>query len=80
VAWARQNLSESPIEINHADRRELLRVPGIGPKGVNAILIARRKGKLRDLKELKSIGVIVARAAPFVLLDGRRPMQQLSLW
>ncbi len=80
VAWAKQNLSESPIEINRADRRELLRVPGIGPKGVDAILIARRKGKLRDLKDLKSIGVIVARAAPFVLLDGRRPMQQLSLW
>ena len=34
VAWARQNLRD-PIEINQADRRELLRVPGIGP-GVRA--------------------------------------------
>jgi len=79
VAWARQNLRD-PIEINQADRRELLRVPGIGPKGVEAILVARRQSTLRDLKDLKTLGVIVARAAPFVLLNGRRPSWQLSLW
>jgi predicted DNA-binding helix-hairpin-helix protein len=80
IAWAKMNLSETPLEINRADRRELLHVPGIGPKGVEAILKARRKGKLLDLKDLKSIGVIASRAAPFVLLDGKRPMRQLSLW
>jgi predicted DNA-binding helix-hairpin-helix protein len=79
VAWARQNLCD-PIEINRADRRELLRVPGIGPKGVEAILAARRQNTLRDLKDLKKLGVIVARAAPFVLLNGKRPSWQLSLW
>ena len=80
IAWARQNLVDKPIEINRADRRELLRVPGIGPKGVDAILVARRKGTLRDLKDLKTLGVLVARAAPFVLLNGQRPNWQLSLW
>jgi predicted DNA-binding helix-hairpin-helix protein len=80
IAWAQMNLSETPLEINRADRRELLRVPGIGPKGVDAILQARRKGKLLDLKDLKAIGVIASRAAPFVLLNGKRPMLQLSLW
>ena len=79
VAWARQNLRD-PIEINRADRHQLLRVPGIGPKGVEAILAARRKSTLRDLKDLKSLGIIVARAAPFVLLNGKRPARQLSLW
>ncbi len=79
VAWARQHLHD-PIEINCADRRELLRVPGIGPKGVEAILAARRKGRLRELKDLRPLGVIIARAAPFVLLDGRRPSWQLGLW
>jgi predicted DNA-binding helix-hairpin-helix protein len=79
VAWAQQNLRE-PIEVNRADRRELLRVPGIGPKGVDAILVARRKGTLRDPKDLKALGVLVARAAPFVLLNGHRPTWQLSLW
>jgi predicted DNA-binding helix-hairpin-helix protein len=80
IAWAKMNLRETPLEINRADRRELLRVPGIGPQGVEAILNARRKGKLLDLKDLKSIGVIASRAAPFVLLDGKRPTRQLSLW
>jgi predicted DNA-binding helix-hairpin-helix protein len=79
VAWARQNLHD-PIEINRADRRELLRVPGIGPKGAASILVARRQNTLRDLKDLKALGVLVARAAPFVLLNGQRPSWQLSLW
>ena len=79
VAWAQQNLRD-PIELNRADRRELLRVPGIGPKGAESILAARRQSTLRDLKDLKALGVIVARAAPFVLLNGKRPAWQLSLW
>ncbi len=80
IAWAKQNLLDQPIELNRADRRELLRVPGIGPQGVDAILRARRQSTLRDLKDLKPLGVLVARAAPFVLLNGRRPSWQLSLW
>lgn len=80
IAWAKQNLIEQPIELNRAERRELLRVPGIGPKGVEAILAARRTNTLRDLTDLKPLGVLVARAAPFVLLNGKRPAWQLSLW
>jgi predicted DNA-binding helix-hairpin-helix protein len=80
IAWARQHLADKPIELNRADRRELLRVPGIGPKGVESILTARRTATLRDLKDLKAIGVLAQRAAPFVLLNGRRPNWQLSLW
>lgn len=80
VAWARENLAESPTEINQAERQELLKVPGIGPKGVDQIMDARRKGKLHTLRDLQRIGVIASRAAPFILLDGRRPPRQLSLW
>jgi predicted DNA-binding helix-hairpin-helix protein len=80
AAWARANLSQSPLEINKAGRPELLRIPGIGPKGADAILAARRQGKLRDLQDLQKLGVIPSRAAPFVLLDGRRPPYQLRLW
>jgi predicted DNA-binding helix-hairpin-helix protein len=79
LAWARQHLSERLIEINRADRLELLRIPGIGPKNVEAILQARRSGRLQSLAELKALGVIVKRAAPFILLDGRRPPFQLAL-
>lgn len=79
LAWAQQNLSAAPVELNRADRQMLLRVPGIGPRGVEAILQARRKGKLRDVRDLKALGVLAARAAPFILLDGRQPARQLSL-
>jgi len=80
LAWALAHLRESPLEVNRADRQELLRVPGFGVKGVEAILAARRKDKLRELQDLQALGVISSRAAPFVLLDGKRPMWQMRLW
>ncbi len=80
LAWAQSNLSERPVEINRAEKSQLLRVPGIGLKGAEAILSARRLGKLNDLTSLRKLGIIVARAAPFLLLDGRRPASQLAMF
>ena len=80
LAWAQQNLIGKPLEVNRAERRELLRIPGIGPKGADAILRARRTGKLRDLTSLKKLGIVTTRVAPFVLLDGRRVDTQLSMF
>jgi predicted DNA-binding helix-hairpin-helix protein len=80
LGWARANLTDTPIEVNRADKQTLLRVPGIGPKGVDAILRARRKSALRDLKDLRALGVLAARAAPFILLNGQSPARQLALF
>jgi predicted DNA-binding helix-hairpin-helix protein len=80
LAWAQQNLQEKPVEINNAERRELLRIPGIGPRGADAILNARRNSKLRDLATLRKLGIVVARVAPFVLLDGKRVDTQLKMF
>jgi predicted DNA-binding helix-hairpin-helix protein len=80
LGWANENLREKPVELNRADRQTLLRVPGIGPKGADTLLAARRLGRLRDLADLKKLGISAARAAPFVLLDGRQPQHQLSLF
>jgi len=80
LAWARRHLAHVPVEVNTADRRDLLRVPGIGPKGLERILRERRRGRLRDLSDLRKLGIVAQRAAPFVLLDGRRPPHQLTLW
>jgi predicted DNA-binding helix-hairpin-helix protein len=76
LAWAQANLSHTPVEINRASRQELLRVPGIGPKGAASILTARRQGKLCRLRDLQIIGVRTARLAPFVLLDGKQPLAE----
>lgn len=80
LVWAELNLKETPVEINRGDRSELLRIPGIGPKGAEAILKARRSGKLEGLEDLRRIGVNPSRAKSFILLDGKRPAQQLALW
>jgi predicted DNA-binding helix-hairpin-helix protein len=80
LAWAQVNLSERPLEINRAEKQELLRIPGIGLKGANAILQARRTSKLRDLSMLKKLGIIAERAAPYILLDGQRAPAQIALF
>lgn len=79
LVWARAHLSRRPVEINRADRTELLRVPGIGPKTAEAIIAARQLGRIGDLQQLKQIGVQAAKAAPYILLNGRRPAYQLQL-
>ncbi len=80
LAWAQNHLREHPLEVNRAERRELLRVPGIGLRGVESILRARRQIKLKDVSSLKRMGIVVERAAPFILLDGKQPSLQLNLF
>ncbi len=80
LLWAQTHLSHQPIEINRADRTQLLRIPGIGPKAAETILTARRQGRLTELPQLKQLGVQTNRAAPYLLLNGRRADYQLPLW
>jgi len=80
LAWAQRHFEDRPIEINLAPREALLRIPGIGPRGVRAILEARREGKIRSLETLEKLGIRAQKAAPFVLLDGHRPARQLELF
>jgi putative DNA modification/repair radical SAM protein len=80
MAWALAHPELFPVEVNRAGRQELLRVPGIGPRSATRIVILRRQGAFRDLHELRKIGVMTDRAAPFILLDGKCPPYQLSLW
>lgn len=79
AAWARLHPERYPLEVNTAGREELLRIPGIGPLSADRILERRRRGRLRDLGDLGCTGACARRAAPFVLLDGRRPDYQLPL-
>ncbi len=80
LLWAHNHLDQFPLELNRASRAELLRVPGLGPRSVERILAARRIHTLQELLDLRRLGADLHRAAPFVLLDGKRPPQQLSLW
>jgi predicted DNA-binding helix-hairpin-helix protein len=76
--WASRELSDRPVELNRADREMLLRIPGIGIRGADAILRLRRHRSIKDLSQLRNTGIRIERAAGYVLLDGRKPPQQLS--
>jgi putative DNA modification/repair radical SAM protein len=80
MAWARRHPEFFPIEINRASREQLLRVPGIGPRSVARILYVRRRDKFRHIEDLRATGAVASRAAPFILLGGRRAPLQLPLW
>lgn len=80
LLWAEAHLTHAPVELNRADRAQLLRIPGIGLKGAERVLAARRQGRLRDLGDLRKLGVATGRAAPYILLDGVAPARQLQLW
>jgi predicted DNA-binding helix-hairpin-helix protein len=77
-AWARTNLTNHPVEINKLDKHELLHVPGIGPKSAGAILAARTKSTITNHEELSAFGVNLKRAAPFILINGKRAAYQTS--
>jgi predicted DNA-binding helix-hairpin-helix protein len=80
MAWAKNHLFETPLDINHADMLELLRVPGIGPINAKKIITARQRGRLFSIEDLKALGIQTRRAEPFILINGRRQPVQLSLW
>ncbi|MGF0034671.1 putative DNA modification/repair radical SAM protein [Bariatricus sp. SGI.154] len=68
--WALKHLEQFPVEINRADYKMLLRVPGIGYKSAVRIVKARRLGSL-DFQDLKKIGVVLKRALYFITCSGK---------
>lgn len=80
LAWAEKNLRDSPVEINRADKAELMRIPGIGPKKARAILSIRQHDPFRSVEDLRRIGVNPSKALPFILLQGRQPAHQIKMF
>ncbi|MCI8326155.1 MAG: putative DNA modification/repair radical SAM protein [Lachnospiraceae bacterium] len=68
--WALRHMEYFPVEINRANYRTLLRVPGIGYKSAERIFKARRHGSL-DFNDLKKIGVVLKRALYFITCSGK---------
>lgn len=65
LSWALRNLDQFPIDINCADYKMILRVPGIGVQSAMKIVQARKFGKLRS-DQLKKIGIAYNRARHFI--------------
>ncbi len=68
--WALKHLEYFPVEINRADKRMLLRVPGIGVKSAERIIMARRHANL-TFEDLKKMGIVLKRALYFITCGGR---------
>jgi putative DNA modification/repair radical SAM protein len=72
LAWALRNRERFPVDVNRADRAELLRIPGIGIRNVNRLVAMRRWRRVR-LDDLARLRVPLGRALPFVLLADHSP-------
>jgi predicted DNA-binding helix-hairpin-helix protein len=95
LAWALRNRDRFPVDVNTADREMLLRVPGLGVRSADRLLVARRHCRLR-LDDLRCLTSSVRRLLPFVVTTDHHPgpvldrsglrrslvpqMQQLSLF
>lgn len=69
--WALRNLHLFPVDVQTADYRMLLRIPGIGVKSAMRIAQARRSARL-TYEDLKKIGVVLKRALYFITCNGRQ--------
>lgn len=65
LSYALRHPEIFPIDINKADYEMILRIPGVGPKSAQMILVARRYGRITSDK-LKKMGVVMKRAQYFI--------------
>jgi predicted DNA-binding helix-hairpin-helix protein len=72
TAWALAHPERFPLEVTRAPLDLLLRVPGLGPKSARTLVQVRRHTALRDLRDLRRLGVDTVRAAYYLTLRGRR--------
>jgi predicted DNA-binding helix-hairpin-helix protein len=72
LVWAKQHPEFFPIEVNKASAKELIKVPGIGPKTASRLLTQRRKTTIKSIDDLKTAGVPVKPTLPFILVDGKK--------
>lgn len=65
LSWALRHPEAFPVDINRADYKMILRVPGIGVRSAKKIVQARRFGSIH-IDQLKRMGVAYNRAQHFI--------------
>ncbi|MBV1836723.1 putative DNA modification/repair radical SAM protein [Acetobacter estunensis] len=74
LAWALAHREMFPVDVNTAPREMLLRVPGLGTRGVASVLAARRHQAL-TLEDLARMRVSLRKVKPFLCARGWSPLQ-----
>jgi putative DNA modification/repair radical SAM protein len=77
LAWALRHRDRFPVDANRAGRETLLRVPGLGSRTVERLLLARRHRTLR-LDDLARLAGSVRRVRPFIVTADHRPTHELD--
>ncbi|HEY6917466.1 MAG TPA: putative DNA modification/repair radical SAM protein [Allosphingosinicella sp.] len=72
LAWALKFREHFPVDVNRAPREMLLRVPGLGVKAVDRILVSRRWRRL-TLDDVARLTLSLKKIRPFIIADGWRP-------
>jgi predicted DNA-binding helix-hairpin-helix protein len=66
LAWALRHPGYFPVDVNRDPRERLLRIPGVGRRTVNRLLALRRRHRVTHA-DLRTLGVPLKKAAPFVV-------------
>ncbi len=73
LAWALKFREHFPVDVNRADRGQLLRVPGLGTKAVDR-LIRSRRWRTITLADVARLTVSIAKVRPFIVASDWRPI------
>lgn len=65
LSYALKHPELYPVDVNKADYEVILRIPGVGPRSANLIIMGRKHGRLTSDK-LKKMGVVMKRAQFFI--------------
>jgi putative DNA modification/repair radical SAM protein len=84
LAFALQQRALFPVDVNRAQRAQLLRVPGLGTRAVDRILATRRWRTLR-LADVARLTASISKVRPFIIALDWRPVAladkaDLSAW
>jgi putative DNA modification/repair radical SAM protein len=61
-----------PLDPNFASYKDLIRVPGIGPISAKRIInLQSKKFEFKKREDLKAVGVVLKRAEPYLLINGK---------
>ncbi|WP_188063110.1 putative DNA modification/repair radical SAM protein [Sphingobium sp. KCTC 72723] len=72
LAWALAHRGTFPMDVNRAPREQLLRVPGLGVKAVDRIILSRRHRRLR-LEDVARMTTSIKKLRPFLIAADWRP-------
>jgi predicted DNA-binding helix-hairpin-helix protein len=66
-AWARNHPEFYPVDVNRAPKPSLLRVPGLGPVTIKAILERRKQGRISSIEDAGKAGVRLEKASKYLV-------------